>query len=126
MSSLKRHQGCLLIDHSASPGLPPEMARAMGYDPEHCGEGKVFEASTLTCKHCKNAWVMNPLRTRAREYCRLCDHYICDFCHIERCKPDYVHITGEKLAEMAMNAAHRMETLGSPLALVAPSIITIP
>src|SRR5208282_5197807 len=84
MSSLKRHEGWLFVDHSASPGLTEAQARFMGYDPEQCLEGKIFENATLTCSHCGNAYIKNPDRTRDREYCRLCDHYICDFCGIAR------------------------------------------
>lgn len=53
MATLRRHEGFLLIDHRASPGVPEEIALAAGMDPKHCGEGKLFEAPTLTCSHCK-------------------------------------------------------------------------
>lgn len=66
MRSKKRHEGYLLIDHRNSPGI---------------GDMKgIFEAATYTCKHCQVVVVINPLRTRAREYCPKCDHYICDKC----------------------------------------------
>lgn len=120
MSSLKRHEGYLLVDHSASPGLPEDVARMMGYDPALCREGKVFEAATLTCKHCGNAWNKNPFRTRAREYCRLCDHYICDGCHELRSRPDYVHTTRDKLRDDALELGHLMEQLGVEEMLGSP------
>ena len=80
MSSRKKHEGYLLVDHRSSPGLPEDIARMAGYDPQHCGEGKMYEQASLTCAHCKNVVIKNPLRTRAREYCIKCDHYICDGC----------------------------------------------
>jgi hypothetical protein len=124
MASLKRHEGYLLVDHSASPGLTPEEARMCGYDPSHCGEGKVLEAATLTCAHCKMAFVKNPLRTRDREYCKKCDHYICDFCGLERAQPGYSHLQFEHKAELIVSAAVHGETIGSPL--VAPVSIIVP
>lgn len=116
-----------MVDHSASPGLTPAEARACGYhDSKNCGEGKVFEAATLTCAHCKMAFIKNPERVRPREYCGKCDHYICDFCGIERAKPDYSHLQFEQLAEIILNAAAHGETIGSPAGLVAPISIIVP
>lgn len=40
--------------------------------------GGLFESATITCSHCQTVVVLNPLRTRARGFCRKCDHYICD------------------------------------------------
>ena len=50
------------------------------------------EQPTYTCHHCHSVVVMNQLRTRAREYCMGCDHYICDGCGIKKklgepCRP---------------------------------------
>lgn len=61
MSSLQRHEGYLLIDNRAS------------------GDG-LLESATVTCSHCHRIVVLNPDRTRPREYCAGCDHYICDGC----------------------------------------------
>lgn len=123
MSSLKRHEGYLLIDHSASPGLTPEEARLCGYH-GNCGEGKVFESATITCSHCKMPFIKNPERVRPREYCKKCDHYICDFCHVERSAADYSHLKFEQKAEIILNAAHHGETLG--MNLMAPISIIVP
>jgi hypothetical protein len=68
MASLKRHEGYLMIDHRASPGLP------------EVPEGTLFEAALLTCSHCQLSMIRNPARTRERAYCTGCDHYICDRC----------------------------------------------
>ena len=95
LKSLKRHFGWVMIDHSASPGIPAEVARKIGMPPELVAEGKKLEAHTLSCRHCGGHVVLNPLRTRERGYCRTCDHYICDACDALRSLPDYVHQTRE-------------------------------
>lgn len=78
--SEKSREGYLLVDHSFSPGLPADVARASGYDPALCGEGKRFEAATQTCSHCGGSQVKNPLRTRERGHCSKCNHFLCDPC----------------------------------------------
>lgn len=99
-------QGYLLVDHRASPGLPPEVARWAGYDPRLCGEGKLFEADTLTCAHCKGVVVKNPLRTRDRHICMACGgHYICDGCAYEATMSDYTHSPFEKVADDVIRGA---------------------
>lgn len=103
MGSLKRHEGYLIVDHRNSPGLPADVAKASGFDPKHCGEGKVMEAATITCSHCKVVVVVNPLRTRERAYCRRCDHYICDGCHEASKNPNYVHTSFEKVRDEVLS-----------------------
>jgi len=98
MRSEKSREGYLLVDHSASPGLPESVARASGYDPQHCQEGKRFEAATITCSHCGGAYVKNPLRQRDRGRCFNCFKFLCDPCAAVmklggECKP-YVAYTG--------------------------------
>jgi len=78
MKSKRSHEGYILFDHSNSPGLPDDVARKAGL-PVGAGRG-LFEAPTITCSHCQTVLVINPLRNREREYCRKCDHYICDGC----------------------------------------------
>lgn len=94
-----KREGYVMVDHRASPGLPEDIARASGYDPRLCREGKLFEAASLTCSHCKVSVIKNPLRQRARPYCPKCDHYICDFCEAQRFQPDYSHTPFDKLAD---------------------------
>lgn len=118
MHSTRRQQGYLLVDHRASPGLPEEIARWAGYDPKLCGEGKVFEADTLTCAHCGAVVVKNPLRTRARHACAKCSgHYICDPCAFHASQPDYVHTPFKKFVDDTLNRA----VMGSPPSLLIPS-----
>lgn len=78
MSSQRRYEGYLLIDHRNSPGLTDEQVAAAGLPPG-AGQG-VFEAPTLTCSHCQTIVVLNPGRRRERAYCPSCDRYLCDAC----------------------------------------------
>lgn len=85
-------EGEVVVDHRASPGLPEHIARLAGYDPKQVGEGKVFEAATLTCSHCGQRFIKNTWRIRERATCLHCrNQYICDFCDQARRAPDYVH-----------------------------------
>lgn len=107
-----QREGYLFVDHRASPGLPEGFARAMGMDPALCREGKLFEAATLTCAHCKTTVVKEPRRTRERGQCMKCgDKYLCDGCAFEARMPDYDHTPFEKKVDLAKNAEAR---LGSP------------
>lgn len=100
---MAQREGYLIVDHQASPGLPPELAAQMGYDPALCKEGKVFEAATLTCAHCKTVVVKNPDRLRARGSCVKCSNkYLCDDCTVAARQPDYTHMPYEKLRDLTM------------------------
>ena len=83
--------GYLFVDHRASPGMTEDQARFNGYDPGLAKEGRVFEADTLTCAHCRGIVVKNMDRTRERAHCHKCNHYICDGCEYLSRQPDYVH-----------------------------------
>jgi hypothetical protein len=100
MFSKKSRDGEIFVDHRASPGIPPDIARRLGYAPEQVAEGTVFEAPTLGCTHCGSNVVLNPLRTRERAYCMSCNSYICDWCEAARREPDYVHRTINHIKEM--------------------------
>lgn len=65
MASLRRHEGLMVRDDRVSGGA-------------------FIECPTYTCHHCQNVVIMNPLRTRSREYCPKCDHFICDGCGLKR------------------------------------------
>src|SRR5262249_10126790 len=103
----------------ASPGLPEDIARQSGFDPKLCAEGKMFEADTLTCSHCKCTVVKNPLRVRERAKCSKCGwHYICDICAAAMLHPDYSHFPFEKLKDITLNGD---QPLGSPPKLLLPT-----
>ena len=102
---MTKEHGYLMIDHRASPGLPEDVARKSGFLPELAKECKLFEASTLTCAHCKTVVVKNPFRVREREQCFKCNnHYICDFCASAARHPDYVHVPFSKFADVVLAA----------------------
>jgi hypothetical protein len=114
-------EGYLMIDHRFSPGLPEDVARATGLDPRYCGEGKLLEAATLTCSHCKAVVVKNPLRTRERSKCFKCGwHYVCDLCAAEMAQPGYDHLSFEALVEVEQRVAQRgvVRFLGTPQELL--------
>jgi hypothetical protein len=97
---MAKQMGEIFLDHRASPGLPEDVARASGYDPQLCKEGKLFEAATLHCSHCGIHVVKNPLRTRDRPHCWTCNHYVCDPCHAVMQHADYVHTPFDRFADL--------------------------
>lgn len=99
-----KQMGYLMVDHRASPGLTEQEALIAGYDPRLSGEGKVYEADTMTCAHCKNVVVKNPFRTRDRPHCYQCDHYICDICAV-KAKTEDVHMPFTKFIDITLNKA---------------------
>jgi hypothetical protein len=113
---MAKQLGYLHVDHSASPGLPEDIAIAAGYDPKLCKEGKVYEADTMSCSHCPNVVLKNPFRTRERHYCAKCGgHYICDPCAYLMTLPDYVHVSNAKFTD---DFKEGKIISGSPLALL--------
>ena len=86
--SLRSLEGELLIDHTASPGLPPDFLQKCGLVGPNVGAGVAYRTSTLMCCHCGNSFIQNPMRTRPRGHCRKCDEYVCDnpACNKE-CRP---------------------------------------
>lgn len=84
MGSKLNNQGELLIDHRNSPGITPEWAAARGVAGPVVGGGKVYESGLKNCKHCGGDVLMHPQRTRDREWCSVCDAYICDSCGLLR------------------------------------------
>lgn len=103
-----------MVDHRASPGLSTQEALQAGYDPKFSGEGKVFEADTMTCAHCKNVVVKNPFRTRDRPHCYQCDHYICDICAV-KAKTEDVHMPFSKFIDLTL----KQDVLGTNSLLLA-------
>jgi hypothetical protein len=103
VKSLTRHFGWLMLDHSASPGIPADVAEKLGLPPALVAEGVTAEFHTVSCSHCGGHVLQNPKRTRPRGYCKVCDHYICDGCDFLRSQPDYVHRTRADPARPATN-----------------------
>lgn len=105
--SKRSHEGYLLIDNSASPGVSADLIRQSGKDVPIVGEGQKFESAVITCSHCHKGVIVNPDRTRSRGYCPKCDHYVCDECEVERvvsgeCKQHFVERAAEKIAKRAL------------------------
>jgi hypothetical protein len=110
MSNSKRSkEGYLMVDNRAAyMPVPEEMLRASNM-PIEAGKG-LFETATYTCSHCQYVVVMNPQRTREREYCRACDNYICDGCG-EAKKHGKVCKTFAQIVDEAMNAAEHSKNI---------------
>ncbi len=96
MSSLKRHDGYMVIDQRASGDPIPGLEKA----------GSFVELNTISCRHCGGVWRENPFRLRAREYCRTCNMYQCDGCYARSKQPDYIHRTIDDLTEMVKSGRY--------------------
>jgi hypothetical protein len=96
VSSLKRFDGEIMADNRAS-GLPVP------------GHGTPFvNLPSLYCFHCGGHVVPKVDRTRSREYCRHCNHYVCDGCWAVAQKPDYKHRTIDDFTEMVTSGRYRI------------------
>jgi hypothetical protein len=94
-------EGELVIDHRASPGLPPQMAQAIGLPAQYLGEGRMYEAAVLYCHHCGVPQIKNLNRTRPRYSCAACGiKYVCDVCASAASQPGYVHRSLEEISDM--------------------------
>lgn len=121
---MANREGYLMVDHRASPGLPEDIARASGYDPLHCKEGKLFEAATLTCAHCKVGVVKNPKRVRERALCFKCGvKYICDFCAADMQRADYEHTPFEKLHADGLDRHAKTLFCDTPVPLIRQQLV---
>lgn len=92
MKTKRSREAYLLIDHRNSPGVTPEFVRANKLDVPAVGAGVTFESAMIVCGHCAADVILNPNRTREREWCFTCDSYICDGCGAARklgapCRP---------------------------------------
>lgn len=117
---MSQREGYLLVDHRASPGIPEEVAVKIGMDPKLVAEGRMLEAATLTCAHCKGVIVRNPFRLRERTTCPKCSNkYLCDLCGFRATLPDYDHMPYEAQVDQVMDDAAK-GLLGSPLGLLMP------
>jgi hypothetical protein len=117
MAPRPKKYGYVFVDHRASPGLTPEQARFFDYDPALAGEGRLFEADTMTCSHCKAVVIKNPDRVRARHECMKCGgHFICDNCAYQATLPDYTHKPFEAKVEEAFSPRFDASWFSSSLA----------
>lgn len=108
MSSLRRHEGYMLIDNSNSPGVPDALVVAQGLP---AGSGKIkFESATFTCSHCEAVVVMNPNRQRSRGYCPKCDHYVCDNCEARRAASGGECLPFKVMVEQFLNQVAKVTT----------------
>jgi hypothetical protein len=87
MRSKRSLEGWLQVDNRESPGVRPgEIPAPAGSLP--VGRSTMFESAVVTCSHCQTQVILNPDRSRPRNYCRKCDKYVCDnaACNME-CVP---------------------------------------
>ncbi len=115
--SQKSREGYLLIDHRASPGIPADVAQQLHLDPAQVAGGKLLEAASLTCSHCKVVVIKNPLRIKERTHCFKCNHYVCDFCGAAMAQPDYSHVPFDKRVDDELTRAAHGDHARSPLIL---------
>jgi len=119
MTSKRSHEGYLLLDNRAGPGVSDEFSQKAGLPP---GAGKnLFECATITCSHCQQVLIVNPLRNRERAYCPKCDHYICDRCGALRALNGGQCKTFRQIIEETQEQAVRAEQAGvSPGGIILP------
>lgn len=120
MSSINRNDGYLILDHRGSPGVPDDFLHAAGL-PTSAGRG-VFEAASMYCPHCGAHVVKNPERARAREYCKTCNHYVCDCCHAASTAADYVHRTFEDLTNLVLSGKYTLSGTASAPILIPTGV----
>lgn len=75
-SRVKGGRGYVLIENRHSPVSLTQ--RLPNGETIVIAAGETFEAPTLTCCHCNTVTVLNPRRSRPRNYCRKCNAYCCD------------------------------------------------
>lgn len=105
-----RREGYLLVDHTFSPGITPEQLHAAGIQGPAVGADKKGEFSTLTCCHCNTVVILNPLRTRNRNYCAKCDQYVCDN---PACNAGCMNF--DKLLDFVQESNAKLEERGIPV-----------
>ena len=73
-------EGYMLIDHRASMGVPEEVMVAQGFPKDAGKQESIWETATVTCSQCERQVILNPDRSRPREWCKHCGHFHCDDC----------------------------------------------
>ena len=99
MTTKRSQEAYVLIDHRNSPGITPEFIRANKLDVPAVGAGKMFESAMNVCGHCGANVILNPDRSRQREWCFYCDKYICDSCGAAKKAGAVCDPIGKKLAD---------------------------
>jgi hypothetical protein len=84
MFSKRSNEAYVLIDHRNSPGISQEFVASHGLDVPAVGAGQVFESAIAVCHGCGADIILNPNRTREREWCMEHDAYLCDGCALRR------------------------------------------
>jgi hypothetical protein len=80
MQTKRSKEAYVLIDHRNSPGVSQEFIKANNLDAPAVGSGQVFESAMIVCHSCGNDVILNPDRSRPREWCWEHDAYMCDHC----------------------------------------------
>jgi hypothetical protein len=80
----RSNEAYLLIDHRNSPGISQEYIQANKLDAPAVGAGQMFESAIAICHCCAGDIILNPGRTREREWCMEHDAYMCDRCAMMR------------------------------------------
>ena len=80
-------EGELIVDHRNSPGFTAAdivASEKMNLPCPVVPGGTVFKSAVITCRCCQVQVVLNPNRSRPRNYCTQEDRYICDGCAVLR------------------------------------------
>jgi hypothetical protein len=116
MTSQRAQEGWLYIDNRNNPGVSEEIVSANGL-PTEAARG-LYESATYTCSHCHSVVVLNPSRTREREWCRGCQRPICDACGATR-KQTLTCKTMEQVFDETLQAADQQAGSAQPSILLA-------
>jgi hypothetical protein len=84
MFSKRSNEAYVLIDHRNSPGISQEFVAVNKLDVPAVGAGQAFESAISVCHCCGGDIILNPNRTREREWCMEHDAYMCDRCALIR------------------------------------------
>jgi hypothetical protein len=84
MKTKRSQEAYVLIDHRNSPGISEEFVKANRLDAPAVGAGQTFESAMAICHSCGGDIILNPKRTRDREWCMEHDAYLCDRCALRR------------------------------------------
>ena len=84
MKTKRSGEAYILIDHRNSPGISHEFVAKNKLDVPAVGAGQVFESAMSVCHCCGGDVILNPNRTREREWCMQHDAYMCDRCALTR------------------------------------------